>query len=40
METASIPISHRGRDYFLGEASKDLLREMKKTEPESGHVRK
>jgi hypothetical protein len=40
MQTASIPISHRGRDYFLGEASNDLLREMKRTEPESGHVRK
>ncbi len=32
MQTASIPISQRGRDYFLGAASGDCLKEMDKTE--------
>jgi hypothetical protein len=35
MQTSSIPISHRGRDYFLGEISREFLTNMKRNEPEN-----
>lgn len=40
MQKASIPLSHGGRDYFFGEASREFLQKMTKTEPGSGHVHK